>query len=197
MNETHFSAMKIFLVSVAIIALSISFLVSPFIGMSHLRTAIDTRNAAELSERVDFRRVGNSLSEQIVGTYLKITGRSQQIGVLGTSLAAGVGRSLAEPLLAEIVNPEGMLNFLTGTGVSVLPTGLASFSLGTATAWQLFLATEYGFGNAYVTLPLNADTAEQFRVRLQILQWNWKVTAIELPERVRIELAKELQKRIH
>ena len=188
--------MKLFLASVAIIALSISFLVSPFVGMSHLRTAIDARNAAELSERVDFRRVGNSLSEQIVGTYLKISGRSQQLGVLGTSLAAGVARSLAEPLLADIANPEGMLKFLTGSGVSVLPNGLASFSLGTATAWQLFLATEYGFGNAYVTLPLNTDTADQFRVRLQILQWNWKVTAIDLPERVRIELAKELQKRI-
>lgn len=102
--------MKRILASMALfVALGISFLVSPFIGMSHLRAAIDTRNAAELSERVDFRRVGNSLSEQIVRTYLEITGRSQQLGVLGTSLAAGLGRSLAEPLLADIANPEGCL----------------------------------------------------------------------------------------
>lgn len=192
------TALKRILVSAALlIALSVGFLVSPFIGMSHLRTAIDARDAAELSERVDFRRVNNSLSDQIVGTYLKISGRSHQLGGLGTSLAAGLGRSLAEPLLAQIVNPVAMLDFLTSGGVSVLPTGLTSVSLGTATVWQLFLATDYGFGNAYVTLPLNADPGEQYRVRLQILQWNWKLTAIELPERVRIELAKELQKRIH
>lgn len=192
------NGMKRILASVALlIALSVSFVISPFIGMSRLRTAIDARNAAELSDRVDFRRVRNSLSDQIVETYLKVSGRSEQLGVLGSSLAAGLGRSLAEPLLAEIVNPEGMLRFLNSSGVSVLPTGLTSFSLGTATAWQLFLATEYGFGNAYVTLPLNTNPTEQYRVRLQILQWNWKLTAIELPERVRIELAKELQKRIH
>lgn len=192
------NAMKRMLASGALLlSLSLGFLVSPFIGMSHLRTAIDARDAAQLSDRVDFRRVNNSLSDQIVGTYLKISGRSQQLGVLGTSVAAGLGRSLAEPLLAQIVNPKGMLDFLTSSGVSVLPTGLSSFSLGTATVWQLFLATDYGFGNAYVTLPLNADPSEQYRVRLQILQWNWKLTAVELPERVRIELAKELQKRIH
>ena len=188
---------RILLLSVTLcIALSTAFLVSPFIGMARLRIAIDARNAAELSERVDFRRVGNSLSEQIGAAYLKVTGQRQQLDALSPILAAGVGRSLAVPLLAEIGNPQGMLDFLTGNGASILPTGLASFNLGTATAWQLFTATEYGFGNAYVTLPLNADPAEQFRVRLQILQWNWKLTAIDLPERVKIELAKELQKKI-
>ena len=175
-------AMKsiLFLSVTLCIALSTAFLVSPFIGMARLRIAIDARNAAELSERVDFRRVGNSLSEQIGAAYLKVTGQRLQLDALSPILAAGVG----------------MLDFLTGNGASVLPTGLASFNLGTATAWQLFTATEYGFGNAYVTLPLNADPAEQFRVRLQILQWNWKVTAIDLPELVKINLAKELQKKI-
>jgi hypothetical protein len=188
---------RILLVSVTLaIVLSTAFLVSPFIGMARLRIAIDARDAAELTKRVDFRRVANSLSEQIGTAYLKITGQRQRLDALSPSLAVGIGRSLAVPLLSEIGNPQGMLDFLTGSGVSVLPAGLASFNLGTATAWQLFMATEYGFGNAYVTLPLNADASEQFRVRLQILQWNWKVTAIDLPERVRIDLAKELQKKI-
>lgn len=190
--------MKRFVFSaIGICALGVCFLVSPFIGMSHLRSAIDARNAAGLSERVDFNRVRNSIGEQIVGTYLKISGRGQQLGVLGTSLAGGLGRALADPLLAEIVNPEGLLDLLGGRSVSVLSGASASLSQGTATAWELFRATEYGLGNAYITLPPSADPTEQFRVRLQILQWNWKLTAVDLPERVRIELAKELQKRIN
>jgi hypothetical protein len=75
--------------------------------------------------------------------------------------------------------------------------GLGPFSIDAlGSAWEIFINTEYGIGNFYISLPMRAAATDQFRLRLQVLQWNWKLTAVDLPERVRVELAKELQRRI-
>jgi hypothetical protein len=193
--------MKRVIISLTIALVAIGyFLVSPFVGLAHLRSAIDARNASALSERIDFKRLRNSLGQQIISTYLKITGKSAQLGPLGTSIAAGVGASIADPLLADLVNPEMMLDLLSGGGISATSLqmpGLGPFSIDAlGSAWEIFINTEYGIGNFYISLPMRAAATDQFRLRLQVLQWNWKLTAVDLPERVRVELAKELQRRI-
>ena len=124
--------MKRVIISLTIALVAIGyFLVSPFVGLAHLRSAIDARNASALSERIDFKRLRNSLGQQIISTYLKITGKSAQLGPLGTSIAAGVGASIADPLLADLVNPEMMLDLLSGGGISATSLqmpGLGPFS---------------------------------------------------------------------
>jgi hypothetical protein len=194
--------MKRIIICLTIVLVAVGYLLaSPFVGLAHLRSAIDARNASALSERIDFQRLRNSLGQQIVSTYLKITGKSAQLGQLGTSIATGVGASMADPLLADLVNPEMMLDLLSGSGVSTaslqIPAGLGPFSKdAVGSAWQIFINTEYGIGNFYIRLPTSTAATEQFRLRFQVLQWNWKITAIDLPERLRVELAKELQRRI-
>jgi hypothetical protein len=194
--------MKRIIICLTIVLVAVGYLLaSPFVGLAHLRSAIDARNASALSERIDFQRLRNSLGQQIVSTYLKITGKSAQLGQLGTSIATSVGASMAEPLLADLVNPEMMLDLLSGSGVSTaslqIPAGLGPFSKdAVGSAWQIFINTEYGIGNFYIRLPTSTAATEQFRLRFQVLQWNWKITAIDLPERLRVELAKELQRRI-
>lgn len=194
--------MKRIIICLTIVLVAVGYLLaSPFVGLAHLRSAIDARNASALSERIDFQRLRSSLGQQIVSTYLKITGKSAQLGQLGTSIAIGVGASMAEPLLADLVNPEMMLDLLSGSGISAaslqIPAGLGPFSKdAVGSAWQIFINTEYGIGNFYIRLPTSTAATEQFRLRFQVLQWNWKITAIDLPERLRVELAKELQRRI-
>jgi Protein of unknown function (DUF2939) len=177
------------------------FLAAPFIGLAHLRAAIEARNAAALSERVDFSRLRRSLGEQIVATYLKITGKGGKLGRLGTSIASHAAASLADPLLADLVNPETVLDLLSGRGVATaslkLPSGLGPLpkdALGSL--WRAFANSEYGLGNFYISLPADAAATDQFRLRLQVLQWDWKLTEIGMPERLRVELAKELERRI-
>jgi hypothetical protein len=194
--------MKRIIICLTIVLVAVGyFLASPFVGLAHLRSAIDARNASALSERIDFKRLRNSLGQQIVSTYLKITGKSAQLGQLGTSIATSVGASMAEPLLADLVNPEMMLDLLSGSGISAaslqIPAGLGPFSKDAlGSAWEIFINTEYGIGNFYIRLPTSTVATDQFRLRFQVLQWNWKITAIDLPERLRVELAKELQRRI-
>jgi Protein of unknown function (DUF2939) len=187
--------------SLAVAAGLLYFLTSPFLGLMHLQSALEARNAGALAERVDFRRVRQSLGQQIVATYLKISGRGSQLGNVGSSLAAGFGASLADPLLNDLINPETMIDFLSGRGVSSatfsLPPGLGPLpedALGSL--WRAFALCEYGVGNFYISLPAKAAATDRFRLRLQVLQWDWKLTEIGLPERLRIMLAKELERRI-
>jgi hypothetical protein len=177
------------------------FLAAPFIGLARLHAAIEARNAAALSERVDFSRLRRSLGSQIVDTYLEISGKGKKLGRLGSSIVAGTAVSLADPLLADLVNPEVMLDLLAGRGVATtslkLPAGLGPLPKDAfGSLWRAFANCEYGIGNFYISLPVNVAPADQFRLRLQVLQWDWKLTEIGLPERLRIDLAKELQRRI-
>jgi hypothetical protein len=194
--------MKRFVIASLIALIAIGyFLAAPFVGLAHLRAAVEARNAAALSERVDFSRLRQSLGEQIVATYLQISGKGAKLGRLGTAIASHAAASLADPLLADLVNPETMLALLAGSGVSSaslkLPAGLGPLPKHAfGSLWNAFVNSEYGIGNFYISLPAEAAATNQFRLRLQVLQWDWKLTEIGLPERLRIELAKELQRRI-
>jgi len=85
----------------------------PFVGLRALAADLQARNAAALSEEVDFGYLRRSLSGQIIATYLRITGRERQVGPLH-GLAAGVGASIVYPWVSQIVNPENLVELLRG-----------------------------------------------------------------------------------
>ncbi len=63
--------------------------------------------------------------------------------------------------------------------------------------WRIFQHAEYGIGKLTVNLPVSASTTDdQYRVHLELLQWNWKLAAMDLPQNVREKLADELIRRV-
>ena len=171
----------------------------PFVGLRALAADLQARNAAALSEEVDFGELRRSLSGQIIATYLRITGRERELGPLH-GLAAGVGASIVDPWVSQIVEPENLVELLRGGTISSelgpisFKTGeLPKFSL--STAWNAWLASEYGLGRFSIGLPTDAEAAEQFRLRMQLLGWRWKLTGIDLPEKLRDQFARELAKK--
>ena len=44
--------------------------------------------------------------------------------------------------------------------------------------------------------PQSAPAPDQYRLQMQVLRWNWKLVGIDLPEKVRDQLADELIRRI-
>ena len=81
----------------------------PFIGFYRLAAAVESRNAAALAERIEFPELRQSLAEQVVKEYGRLTGkRSRKFGGIPT----GVALMLAEPVIAKYVNSESLLSFL-------------------------------------------------------------------------------------
>ena len=107
-----------------------------------------------LPERVDFLAQRGSLSTQIARTYLRITGRGGDPGLLKEQMFVAVAASVAASIVAELVSPERLLELLqTGRPADVVPNtrpiagGLSPQSLGNA--WRVYLNSESGIGRFF------------------------------------------------
>jgi hypothetical protein len=192
-------AMKRFLPAfLVLLALLIGYWAWPFFDLRALAAALQAGDVAAINEEVDYTRLRRSFTEQIIGAYLRLTGRASQLGALGP-LAAAVGASIVDPWVSQIVNPENLVQLLRGATVSS-NLGPVSFRFGDLPstlniAWIAWLSSEYGVGRFSIWLPPGAAGSNQFRLRMQLFQWHWKVTAIDLPEKLRDQIAAELAKK--
>jgi hypothetical protein len=193
--------MKRFFIGITLLViLLIAYLVWPFVGLRALAADIQARDAAALSEDVDFVRLRRSLTEQIIAAYLQVTGRAKKLSPFENVLAVGIGNSIADPFVAQLVTPENLLVLLRGQAVPTdfgnvsFRTGeLPTLSLGSV--WATWLSSEYGVGRFSVGVPVSSPSAQQFRIRMELLQWRWKLTGIELPDAVQNQFGQELAKK--
>ena len=151
-----------------------------------------------INEDIDYARVRRSFTEQIIGAYLHVTGRASKLGPFG-SVATAIGSSIVDPWVSQIVNPENLAELLRGGTISS-ELGPVSFKLGDLPsslniAWSAWLSSQYGLGRFSIWLPPGAAEINQFRIRMQLLRWRWKVTGIDLPEKLRDQIAGELAKK--
>ena len=63
-------------------------------------------------------------------------------------------------------------------------------------AWDAWLSSEYWFGRFSIWLPPGASQANQFRLRMQLLQWHWKVTGTICPSSCVTRLQGNWQRKI-
>ena len=122
--------MKRFFVGITLLlVLLVGYWVWPFFGLRSLAADIQARDPAALSEDVDFVRLRRSLTEQIIAAYLQVTGRAKKLSPFENVVAIGIGSSIADPLVAQLLTPENLLVLLRGQAV---PTdfGNVSFKIG-------------------------------------------------------------------
>ena len=187
-------------ISAALVALWLAYAVSPFVSVYRLVGAIQDRDVAGLSARVDFRAVRGSLAEQIARTYLRITGKLDEPRSLRDQLAVGVAASVADEIVRDLVSPQGLLDFLrTGGPPDIepdglpMPGGLTPDALGNA--WRAYLNSELGIARFFLDVPVDKPRQESFRLQFCLRDWTWKLCGIELPEPLQVRLAQELVKR--
>ena len=178
------------IIILTLIVLLTAYTVWPIYDLYRIASAVETRNPAALQELVDFPSVRVSLAKQIVDAFRKLSGKSADLSDRSGSLVAGFG-------LAKILNPERLLDLL-GKGSadtdSSPPSGLAApftaNSLGSA--WQIWLNSDYSGANFYVAVPVDRPFDQRFGVRLRLADWDWKLSGLDLPESMALDLAQEL-----
>jgi hypothetical protein len=179
--------------------LLLAYAIWPVVGFFRIASAIEARDAPALAKLVDFRALRKNLTKQVVAAYLELTGKDQKLGLLGKTFAVGVGTSYAEPIIAQLLNEQTLIDLLTkgkgGDGSIKVPAEFAPFSANAMkSGWQTWWASEYGLGDYYVYLPPDKPLDKQFKVKLSLTDLQWKLAGIDLPEPMRLELAQELVK---
>jgi hypothetical protein len=188
---------RFFIVVALFVALLVVYWASPFVSLHRMAANIEARDIAAMSEQVDFVRLRRSLTEEVVTAYLRFTGREK----LGVLVASALGASIVDPLVAQIVNPESLMELLRGGSVAT-DLGVTSFNLGElpatslASIWNAWLGADYQWERVWIALPVNAPRSEQFRLQMNLINWRWKLTGIELSEKLRTKFAQELAKKI-
>ncbi|TMJ01694.1 MAG: DUF2939 domain-containing protein [Alphaproteobacteria bacterium] len=167
----------------------------PFVGLYDLARAAQSREIAKIEERVDFVALGRSLSGQIVQAYARLAGLPVERG----SLIAGLASAVADPIIARLLTRVTLGDLLeNGWPRNVLGDPPPEFrapnwnSLGSA--WQLFSNSEYGIGEFRLRLPADAPRERQFRVRLGLRGFTWKLIGLDVPQELQERLARELMK---
>jgi len=170
------------------------FLASPFVALYDLAKAVDARDLARISERVNFNALRVSLSRQILGALVD----QRDLGDLDRQLAIGAGAAILNPVVEELVTPQALVDLLedgwpqqvTGGGNGAAPplrVELASFGM----AWRTFIASEsLGFRSITIPLPATEPKEEQFRVTLRLRGTTWRLIGIDLPQSLRDALIK-------
>jgi hypothetical protein len=187
----------LFIVIVLIILLA-GYTVWPFYGLYRIASAVETRNSAALQELVDIPSLRGSMARQIADAHLKLIGKSVDTSEGTRSMGSRVGAMVADALLAKIIlNPERLLDLLGKGLVSdnpSPPSGLAApfapNSLGSA--WQTWLNSDYSGANFYVAVPVDRPFDQRFRIRLHLVDWDWKLAGLDLPESMATDFAQEL-----
>ena len=182
----------------ASIILLAGYTVWPFYSLYRIASAVETRNYAALQELVDFPSFRASLAHQIADAHLKLTGKSAESSDGSRSLGSRFGAMAADALLAKIIlNPERLLDLLGKGSVSAdqsprsgLAPPFTANSLGSA--WQTWLNSDYSGAKFYVDVPVDRPFDQRFRVQLRLVHWDWKLSGLDLPERMAMDLAQEL-----
>ena len=189
--------MRLTITIFGILLIWLAYTIWPFVDLYRLTNAVQARDVAAVSSQVDFRALRASLTTQIAAAYLRLTGKTGKPGSLLEQFAAGVGASIADPMVAKLITPEALIELLqngkpSGVFSDNVPSvqGLSSEALGNI--WRAYANSEFGIGRFFITVPVDKPAAERFRLEFCLTAWIWKLCGAELPEQLQVSLAREL-----
>src|SRR5690349_16883676 len=90
---------------IALVLLWAGYVVSPFVALYSFAKAVETRDAAAIEKRVNFRALRSSLTTQLINEYLIATGRESELKGSRRQAAVGIGATIADPLVAQYLTP--------------------------------------------------------------------------------------------
>ena len=165
----------------------------PFLALYDLVRAAQAADVAAIERGVDFPELRRSLSSQIIQAYARVTGKK----VDGGGLMVGIASAFADPFVEKLLSPQTLTDLIkNGWPREMLaerPEGFEGLDLKTiGTALQLYFAADYGIGEFRVPVPVNLPVPRQFRIRLALVDWTWKLSGLDLPHPLQDRLAREL-----
>jgi DUF2939 family protein len=186
----------------------VAFIFWPITGFYRLASAVDSKDPGALAKAVDFPHLRKSLTKQIVQTYLELSDKRREkqkapkLTMMERSLALGAGNSIAEPIVAQLIDDDTLLELLTegrirasGKNANEYDPPATLAPLGEAASWsgwQLWLTADHRITDVVTYVPPGKPRDEQFRASFMLSDWRWKLAGLELPQNMRMQLVKEV-----
>src|SRR5882757_5565535 len=98
-------------VVIILLVLWVAYYVWPYFGLRSLVQAVRKHDIAAVNERVNFLALRQSLTMQIVVTYLRLTGKEARLGQF-RDLAIAATSSIADPIVAQLISAETLTDLL-------------------------------------------------------------------------------------
>jgi hypothetical protein len=181
-----------------VVLLLLAAVIWPLLGLKRIADTVEARDAVKFTELLDLPELKRSIGGQIARAYLQATS-GHRLSPMVLNMATQAGMAAADAYVVEIVKAQSLFDILK-------PARIEAFA-GTAVgpkAWGLpnlknagrLLASELRGRNFYVVIPFSAQPKEQFRLRLRLQQWKWKIAGVELPEDLQQQLARDFAARL-
>lgn len=192
----------------ALLVLGLVFFSSPYVALYRLGQAVESRDVSALQRRVNIRAVRISLTRQIVTTWLeerdRKPGQPRRPATMG---AAGLGATIADPVVARLVTPEALIGLIDrgwppgfaapdGRSQAGPDIGGGVELRGLRDAWRIFVDAESrGFRVMSFSTPHAAPAADRVRLVFRLQGFRWRLSGVELPATLRKRLIEELPAR--
>ncbi|MDR7036896.1 hypothetical protein J2X36_001638 [Methylobacterium sp. BE186] len=177
------------------------FTLTPLVSLYSLARAVEARDVAYIDRHVNFRTLRLSLVRQTASAARAAISESGDLDPRDqqklNEAAVGLALALAETMVTAKTVVDllddgwpGSLDVAKAPGAGAA-SGLRIEGLERLAAY--YLATEMrGFRTVVVAVPPEAPRARQFRIRLRLRAWSWRLVDIEVTEDLRAQMAQKL-----
>jgi hypothetical protein len=185
-------ALQIFAVALVVL---VAYAAWPLLGLKKLVDAVQSRDVASLSARVDVRAIKQSLVGQIALAYMRASGK--QTGPLETRIAMAAAMALAGPRVDAMLTPDQLMKLLSQGGAKhfgdAVKLGVPELQTPNLhNLYRLIRNTQYSGTVFSLVLPLTSDESSGYRLQLTLEDWTWKLSGIGLPQNIQKQIAAEV-----
>ena len=186
---------KIVVAALAFLGLCVAYVAWPFASLYEVVRAAQAGDAARIAERVDFVALRRSLVAQFIEVHARLNGKRLD----RSGFTVGIASSFADPLVEQLISPETLAEIMRNGWPNKMladkPAGIEGLDVNSlGNVWQLYLNSDYGIGEARFSVPVSRPKEKQFRVRLALSGWTWKLSALDLPHELQERLVREFVK---
>jgi hypothetical protein len=181
---------------IVLLVLWAAYFVWPYFGLRSLVQAVRKHEVAAVNQRINFPPLRQSLTAQIVVTYLRLTGKEARLGQF-RDLAVAATSSIADPIVAQLISAQALTDLLaSGWPSTVLPEklpalrGLSTGSVGSV--WQILANSDHGLRTFSLAVPANVAPEFQFKLRFRLSGLTWRLYDIRLPQGLLTSLTREM-----
>ncbi|WP_019905536.1 DUF2939 domain-containing protein [Methylobacterium sp. 77] len=186
-----------------------TYTLTPFWMLYDLARAVQARDVGYVERHVNFRTLRQSMIRQAASAATQTRGEpGEEVEVpKDRQRLVEAAAALAEPLAESLVTARSVIDLLddgipqsldlaplaaNAPGSTAEPVGAAS-GLRIETITRLipyYFASEMrGFRTVVIAVPPEAPRAQQFRLRLRLRGWSWRLVEIELTSDLRARIA--------